>query len=413
MIRPAHLQAINHRTGTREQFPRKLFWVAALILIAVSFAGCTVKPLVHLSEKESPDFIDDLDRASLSRSVDKSLAYLRRLPRDRQLNLGEHTVSAGRLVASLLVFRRLLATVKNNRALGLHISRYFDVYQAGGTGQYNPGRTMLVTGYYQPLFEGSLTRKPGYTYPLYEIPSNLVVRHVPGGKQQVGRLENGTFRPYWSRGEIEKQAIASGHELVWLRDPLDVFILHIQGSGLIRLEDGTIRGIHFALKNGHPYRSIGKYMVETGKLKLEEASLDTIRGYLTAHPEERDEILHHNPSYIFFAWTDTHGAIGSLGEELTAGRSIAVDQSIFPAGALAFLRSRQPVIKDGRVVNWKPLHRFVLVQDKGSAIKGPGRVDLFWGDGREAGLAAGRMKQGGSLYFLLLKDNIVIPATFK
>ncbi|WP_456387105.1 murein transglycosylase A [Desulfolithobacter sp.] len=375
--------------------------------------GCTVTPLVQLTDRESPSFVDDLDRTSLSRSIDRSLAYLRRLPRDRPLNLGEHTVPAGRIVDSLLVFRHLLATVWDNRLFDLAIQQYFDTYQAGGTGRYNPGRTMLVTGYYQPLFDGSLTRKPGYIYPLYEIPSNLVVRHHPDGKQQVGRLENGTFKPYWSRGEIENQAIASGHEIVWLRDPLDVFILHIQGSGLIRLEDGTIRGIHFALKNGLPYRSIGKYMVETGKLKLEEASLDTIRAYIKAHPEERDEILHHNPSYIFFEWTDTHGAIGSLGEELTAGRSIAVDQSIFPAGALAFLRSRQPVIKEGRVVNWKPLQRFVLVQDRGSAIKGPGRVDLFWGSGNEAGLAAGRMKQGGSLYFLLLKDNIVIPATFK
>ncbi|WP_457573169.1 murein transglycosylase A [Desulfolithobacter sp.] len=384
-----------------------------VILIAASLVGCAVQPIFPVAEKELPDFIDDLDRASLNQAVDRSLAYLRRLPRERQLNLGKHTVSAGRLVDSLLVFRQLLATVRNNRALALHVSRYFDIYQAGGTGRYNPGRTMLVTGYYQPLFEGSLTRKPGYTYPLYEIPSNLVMRHLADGKREVGRLENGTFKPYWSRGEIEKQAIARGHELVWLRDPLDVFILHIQGSGLIRLEDGTIRGIHFALKNGRPYRSIGKYMVETGKMKLEEASLDTIRAYLTAHPEERDEIFHHNPSYIFFTWTDTHGAIGSLGEELTAGRSIAVDQSIFPAGALAFIRSRQPVVEEGRIVNWKPLHRFVLVQDKGSAIKGPGRVDLFWGDGREAGLAAGSMKQGGSLYFLLLKNNIVIPATLK
>ena len=148
-------------------------------------------------------------------------------------------------------------------------------------------------------------------------------------------------------------------------------------------------------------------MVETGKMQLEEAGIDTIRSYLTTHPEELQEILHHNESYIFFEWTTTQGAIGNLGRELTAKRSIAVDQHCFPPGALSFLASRKPVLNDGRISNWVPFGRFVLVQDTGSAIRGPGRVDLFWGTGEEAGLAAGRMKETGALYFLLLKKEFL------
>jgi membrane-bound lytic murein transglycosylase A len=136
------------------------------------------------------------------------------------------------------------------------------------------------------------------------------------------------------------------------------------------------------------------------------ASMKTIRTYIETHPGERNEILFTNPSYIFFSWTETKGAIGSLGQELTPGRSIAVDQKIFPAGGLAFLKTREPVVTAGRISTWKAVHRFVLAQDTGSAIKGSGRVDLFQGAGREAGLVAGAMKETGNLYFLLCRSDM-------
>ncbi len=179
----------------------------------------------------------------------------------------------------------------------------------------------------------------------------------------------------------------------------------MQGSGLIRLRDGTLRGIHYAAKNGHPYRSIGKYMVQTGRISLEEASMESIRQYINNHPQEREQILFTNPSYVFFNWTRTFGAIGSLGQELTPGRSIATDQGCFPAGGLAFLKTRRPVFKSGKIVDWTPVHRFVLVQDTGSAIRGPGRVDLFWGAGEQAGRIAGIIKETGTLYFLILRSD--------
>jgi len=130
-----------------------------------------------------------------------------------------------------------------------------------------------------------------------------------------------------------------------------------------------------------------------------------IRAYLAAHPEERESILHHNTSFIFFRLSERTGAIGSLGRPLTAGRSVATDAAYYPPGALAYLVSRQPVVAQGMVRGWKPLSRFVVVQDSGSAIKGPGRLDLFCGDSPEAEIAAGNMQETGQLYFLFLKKN--------
>jgi membrane-bound lytic murein transglycosylase A len=133
--------------------------------------------------------------------------------------------------------------------------------------------------------------------------------------------------------------------------------------------------------------------------------MDTIRSYLDRHPEELEKILFTNPSYIFFNWAEGVGATGNLGFELTPGRSVAADQSCFPAGGLAFLVTRQPVIQSGTIIDWKPVHRFVLVQDTGSAIHGPGRVDIFLGSGTRAGKIAGSMKEKGQLYFLLLRTD--------
>jgi membrane-bound lytic murein transglycosylase A len=312
------------------------------------------------------------------------------------------------LIFSLEDFLDILATNPSHEELDRQIKQRYDIYQASGTSGFNPGRKMLITGYFQPVLEGSLSKTPPFLYPLYTVPHDLI-RTTDGekGGTTFSRLENGKKIPYWSREEIEMENKAAGYEMVWLKDPFDAFVLHVQGSGLIRLQDGTVRGVHYAAKNGHPYHSIGKYMVETGRISLKQASLKTIREYLASHPDERSEILHHNPSFIFFDWTDTHGAIGNLGKELTAGRSIAVDQSCFPAGGLAFLQTRKPTRIDNEKVSWEPLRRFVLIQDTGSAIRGAGRVDLFWGTGDKAGFEAGQMKEKGTLYFLLIKDELL------
>jgi len=382
-------------------------WSVVMSLLLLQLPGCAVPPLIPVSSSSVPPFQDDLDRQGLNQAVQRSLAYLRSRPANAMvITLADLEIPVSRLTRSLIAFQDLLAAKLSNQELQEKIRQQFDVFQAAGTSGFNPSRKMMVTGYYQPVLDGSLKKQAPYLYPLYTIPPDLVIKPSEGStRKRIGRLEGVQFTSYWTREEIDTQDKAAGSELAWLKDPLDVFFLQVQGSGLIRLSDGTIRGIHFAAKNGHPYRSIGKYMVQTGRISVESASMESIRTYINNHPQERQEILFANPSYIFFNWTRTHGAIGNLGRELTPGRSIATDQSCFPAGGLAFLKTRQPVIRSGKIVNWKPIHRFVLVQDTGSAIRGPGRVDLFEGAGDQAGRVAGSMKEAGTLYFLLLRTD--------
>ncbi len=381
-----------------------LLLVVPLLLLNGS---CARKPAVSLAPDSYPLFTDDMAFADLQQAIDASLRYLRTLPPDMLLPVGDRRVSPGRLRASLLAFAGLIGSRPSPDILNREIRRRFEVLQATGTTGFNPGREMLVTGYFQPVFQGSLVRQPPYIHPLYTVPRDLAVRRGrAGGGRSIGRLADGAFLPYWSRAEIEQQGRARGNELVWLRDPMDAFVLHVQGSGLIRLTDGSLRGVHYAISNGRPYRSIGKYLVDTGRMSLADASLESIRAYIAEHPGERDEILHHNESFIFFNWSRGLDAVGNLGVRLTPGRSIAVDQRCFPAGGLAFLSSRQPTEDgSGRITGWKPLQRFVLVQDRGSAIRGPGRVDVFWGTGARAGAAAGRMKETGALYFFILRQD--------
>jgi len=385
----------------------KAVCILFLVLLAGTLFSCARKPLVQVTGQCTPTFTDDADRNALKQAVRQNLAYLSRQPSDQQITLADHIFPVTRLSRSLEFFLAILDANLSDADLDGKIKENFDIYQATGTGGFNPRRKMLVTGYFQPLIDGSLVREGEFRYPLYSVPDDLVQQDSSTGSRTIGRLDKGSLVPYWTRGQIEQLGKAAGHELVWLKDPFDAFVLHVQGSGLIRLRDGSVKGVHYAAKNGRPYRSIGKHLVKTGRLDLSEANLDSIRAYIAAHPEERDEILHHNESFIFFSWSETQAAFGNLGQELTAGRSIAVDQSCFPPGGLAFLVTRKPTrTGEGRVL-WSPLQRFVLVQDTGSAIRGAGRVDLFWGAGPAAGSEAGLMKETGSLYFLILKDTVL------
>jgi membrane-bound lytic murein transglycosylase A len=213
--------------------------------------------------------------------------------------------------------------------------------------------------------------------------------------------------PYWSREEIETQLPLAGTELLYLDDPIESFILHVQGSGRIRLRDGSSRSVRFAGSNGRSYRSIGRLLVDEGRLTLEQATLPGIVDDLRAHPGDLRRILHANPRYIFFTWGEAGAAVrGSGNIALTAGRSVAVDPSVIPLGTVAFLRTRQPVIdRDGRLQRWRTLDRFVFPQDSGAAIRGGSRVDLFLGDSERARHTAGLMREKGSLYILVKKST--------
>jgi membrane-bound lytic murein transglycosylase A len=285
------------------------------------------------------------------------------------------------------------------------IQKTFEFYQSVG----NDGAgTILITGYYEPILEGDLRKTERFRYPLYSIPEETVT--VPlgqfnskyGQERLVGRLKGREVVPHYTRKEIDTDQVLSGRglEIVWVDDPVALFILHIQGSGQIRLPDGKILRVNYAQKNGRPFRGLTSYMVKKGFLSETEKSYQHMKSYLNAHPEFRDEIMNHNESYIFFRIVE-EGPIGSLGLPIVASRSIATDPAVFPKGALGFMISRKPVFdEEGQVKTWRPYSRFIFSHDAGGAIKGPGRVDLFCGTGEVAEVLAGSLKEKGRLYFL-------------
>jgi membrane-bound lytic murein transglycosylase A len=189
-------------------------------------------------------------------------------------------------------------------------------------------------------------------------------------------------------------------EILWCNDIVDIYTLQVQGSGKADLGDGTILSVLYNGQNGRAYNSIGKYLIDSGIMTKQNMSMQAIRTYLRTHPDAVNTVLVQNPSYVFFR-LDTGPSRGSIGVPLTAGRSVATDSRIFPKGALGFIVSQKPVIEDGIIKSWVPFTRFVLNQDTGGAIKGPGRADLFWGQGQEAELGAGFMQHEGELYFLV------------
>jgi membrane-bound lytic murein transglycosylase A len=377
-------------------------------LLPAILVGCGTTPPSPLPGNKFPDFSDDLDRSSLERAVEQSINYLQDLPPDQQFQFDDRTVTASWLIRSLLSFVAILHQSTNQQELQQSITEHFDIYLVGKTGRLRARDKMLVTGYFEPVLDGSLTREAPFIHPLFRVPHDLVVRKNPDtGTKKIGRLtDTGELVPYWTRAEIEKRNLLAGHELLYLNNPTDAFILHVQGSGRIQLRDGSMRNVHYAGANGRPYSSIGRLLVQEGMMRLEDVDLPRIKQYLADNPDERERILHHNESFIFFNWEDGDGPIGSLGEPLTAGRSAAVDYNVFPAGALGFLQTEKPALDSmGEISDWIPLSRFVLLQDTGSAITGPGRLDLFWGRGRNAEIAAGSMKHPGTLYILLEKAD--------
>lgn len=262
----------------------------------------------------------------------------------------------------------------------------------------------LITGYYEPLLRGSRQRTAKFSQPVLGVPDDLLTidlsEVVPDLKNYRlrGRLQGNKVVPYYSRAEIVEQTGKSANRvLLWVDDAIELFFLQIQGSGRVRLPDGKMVRLNYADQNGHPYRSIGRELIDRGELKPEQASMQGIQAWARANPEKRDALLNTNPSYVFFrevAIDGNAGPQGALAVPLTAGRSIAVDPRHVPLGAPVFLATTQPN-------SASPLRRLMLVQDTGGAIRGVVRADYFWGFGPEAGNQAGRMRQQGQMWAIL------------
>ncbi|HYG70359.1 MAG TPA: MltA domain-containing protein, partial [Anaeromyxobacteraceae bacterium] len=326
---------------------------------------------------------------------------------ERLVHFGRERVPIARLVATLERFRALLAEDLPPAALDAAIRREFRVFRSTGNGEGE----VLVTGYYLPELRGALERGGPYQTPLYRSPDDVVVARAKDFPQLdqdlVGRVEEGRFVPYATRAQIARGALdGKGAELLWVDSPVDAFFLEIQGSGIVRLEDGSSRVVTYGGRNGHRYAAIGNELVRRGAVTREALSMQSIRAWLAAHPAETEEVFATNPSYVFFRMAEA--ATGSLGVPVTQSRTIATDGKVFPKGALAFLETERPVEKgaapDPENPPFRKFGRFVLDQDSGGAIKTAARVDLFFGSGEYAAYAAGRMKQPGRLYYLLLRD---------
>jgi membrane-bound lytic murein transglycosylase A len=280
--------------------------------------------------------------------------------------------------------------------------------------------TGLITGYYEPLLQGSRTPSARYRFPIYGVPDDMLTIDLssvyPDLKQYRlrGRLQGSRVIPYYSRAEIDAgQAPLKGKELFWVDDAVDLFFLQIQGSGRIRLDTGETIRLGYADQNGYPYSSIGRRLVEEGELTVDQASMEGIKRWGEQHPDKLPALLDANASYVFFRELpadsppgDTNGPPGALGVPLTGGRSLAVDPRVVPLGVPVFLSTTMPNSQE-------PLKRLMLAQDTGGAIKGIVRADFFWGFGDDAAKNAGAMRQQGKMWVLLPKNGNARQPTAK
>ena len=258
-----------------------------------------------------------------------------------------------------------------------------------------------------------MEKSTDYPIPVLGRPSDLIRIDLSSfskryaGESITGRISGHTVVPYYDRRQIEEGGVLDGNApvLAWLKDPVDLFFLQIQGSGRIYLDNGAMLNVHYDGSNGRPYRSIGKLLIEEGKIPKSEMSMQRIRSYIENHPDETAKILFYNPSYVFFK-LEEEGPLGFLEVKLTPGRSLALDRRLFPLPALAFIETQKPLVDgSGQITEWVEFSRFVLSQDTGGAIRGPARADVFWGNGTYTEIAAGHMQHKGKLFLLVLKPN--------
>ena len=354
---------------------------------------------------EPPVLTDDLDTPSLRVALDASIAYYRKAGSTGSHCFADQCFTGREMAAALCRFRYIVISAGTAEEKTRAIAEAFRFYRStGGDGN----GTVLFTGYFEPVLDGSLHKTDRFRWPLYRTPDETVSIHLGrfgakyGHDRIVGRLQGKEVVPHFTRNQIDGGGSLEGKglEIAWVDDPVALFFLHIQGSGRIRLPDGRFLRVGYAESNGRPFRGLTGYMAEKGLLAEREKTYEHLKAYLKEHPETQGELMAHNERYIFFRITG-NGPVGSLGLTVVPGRSIAADPSVFPKGAPAFMVSRKPVFNDkGKLERWESFSRFVFSHDTGEAIKGPGRADLFCGAGDEAERVAGSLKEKGELFFL-------------
>ncbi len=377
---------------------------AGTLAIAALAASCTIAPRLPSAGTEQEPSRARLQRVAFSEipgwTTDTLFAALPAFVVECPVLIARAETTA--------IWRDICATA-NGSALADEASvraffeLHFTPYRVSDTGGREIG---MVTGYYEPLLRGSRRPDERFRYPLYAPPDDLLSVELSEllpelkNKRVRGRVEDKRIVPYWARGDIDAGlAPLRGKELVWVDDALDAFFVQIQGSARVSLAEGGSMRIGYADQNGRAYRPIGQILVERGELELESVTMQSIRQWARAHPDELPSLLAENPSYVFFREVvpdpaaPIDGPIGSLGVPLLAQRTIAVDPRAIPLGTPVFLATTFPLTE-------RPLARLVMAQDSGGAIRGALRADFFWGFGDEAGEQAGRMRQPGRMWIL-------------
>jgi len=351
-----------------------------------------VQGVVGLDQQLFRDRQQAGDKRAMLTAIDHSLQYLAsdRAVKDYQ-KLSHLGVSRDRVQRSLQRFRVLLVRARSARELQSAIRREFVVYRA--TGKDGQG-TVGFTGYFEPVHVASLKPTQEFRYPIFRLPANFPTWQKPHPtRTQLEGVNGLQFR----------QSPLKGNELAWLRDRLEAFLIQVQGSARLQLTNGKTMTVGYAGATDYPYVGIGRELVKDGKLKLEDLTLPALIRYFQQNPADLDLYLPRNQRFIFFKETGGAPAIGSIGVPVTPDRSIATDKTLFPPGALALIQTQIPYPTASGQLQQRSVNRFVLDQDTGSAIKGPGRVDIFMGTGQRAGDRAGLINSTGQLYYLLLK----------
>jgi membrane-bound lytic murein transglycosylase A len=333
------------------------------------------------------------DKRSLITSIDHSITFLQ-TPKAAEVyrNYPVRGITRDRVERSLVRFRQLVLASDSPSQLRESVKQEFGFYKSvGRDGQGN----VFFTGYYEPIYEASRVPTPEFPYPLYRQPANM----------ESWRKPHPTRVQLEGRDGLSGNGMLRGLELVWLRDRLEAFLVQIQGSAQLKLTDGTTMTVGYDGGTDYPYVSVGRQIAGDGKLPLDGLTLPVLIDFFRRNPLELSNYIPRNNRFIFFR--ETHGApaMGSIQVPVTAERSIATDKSLMPPGALALIHTRVPfpTAVKGRMEQ-RLVSRYVLDQDTGSAIRGPGRVDYYMGTGEVAGDRAGVIGWNGELYYLLLKE---------
>lgn len=402
---------------------RAAAWAAAVLLVA-SLGGCASDPAPEPEGKEygrplppgTPALervtdlaeIPDLRATFATRelaieALDESLAYFGKPSSLTWFPYAtdDRSISHADQVRTLELLRDALVNSATSDEFQGRCLMLFDFYRSRG---WDGSGEVLYTAYCEPIFDGRRKADARYMYPLYGLPTDLV--KDADGTPRGRRADNGHVVPYYTRGELEANGHLDGLEIVYLKDPFEVYIAHVQGSARVDLPTGDQLCIGYAGKTDRPYSSVGLRLVEEGHISSSNLSLTTLKRYFRSNPGELNRVLPHNESYVFFVEREP-GPFGSIGARVTPYHSVATDKSVFPRGGPCVVVARMPFADpdDPSGITKRDTTQLAFDQDTGGAIRSAGRCDLFVGTGHEAELLAGHTRDEGQLFYLFVKPQ--------